>query len=115
MHVLFVHQNFPAQFGHIAAHLIDRHQFHCTFVTERRSGKVGQIECVQYKVDGGATLHNHYCTRTFENTTRHALGVYEAVKAAIAGGAHGVLLSRKYSEMRLDNIRGAGRAIRELR
>jgi hypothetical protein len=37
--------------------------------------------------------------------------VYEAVKAAFAG----VLLSRKYSEMRLDNIRGAGQAIRELK
>jgi hypothetical protein len=41
--------------------------------------------------------------------------VYRAVKAAFEGGAHGVLLSRKYSEMRLDNIRGAGRAIRELK
>ena len=41
--------------------------------------------------------------------------VYDAVKAAFAGGAHGVLLSRKYSEMRLDNIRGAGKAIRELK
>jgi hypothetical protein len=41
--------------------------------------------------------------------------VYAAVKAAFDGGAHGVLLSRKYSEMRLDNIRGAGRAIRELK
>jgi hypothetical protein len=41
--------------------------------------------------------------------------VYTAVKAAFAGGAHGVILSRKYSEMKLDNIRGAGRAIRELK
>jgi hypothetical protein len=41
--------------------------------------------------------------------------VYRAVEAAFQGGAHGVLLSRKYSEMRLDNIRGAGRAIRELK
>jgi len=41
--------------------------------------------------------------------------VYEAVKAAFAGGAHGVLLSRKYSEMRLDNIRAAGRAVRDLK
>jgi glycosyltransferase involved in cell wall biosynthesis len=81
MHVLFVHQNFPAQFGHIADHLIKRHGFRCTFVTERRSGKVGEIECVQYKTDGGATKHNHYCTRTFENATRHAMAVYEAVKA----------------------------------
>jgi hypothetical protein len=41
--------------------------------------------------------------------------VYQAVKASFAGGAHGVLLSRKYSEMRLDNIRAAGRALRELK
>ncbi|HEY6219821.1 MAG TPA: hypothetical protein VIV65_07165 [Gemmatimonadaceae bacterium] len=40
--------------------------------------------------------------------------VYRSVKAAFEGGAPGVLLSRKYSEMRLDNLRGAGRAIREL-
>jgi hypothetical protein len=40
--------------------------------------------------------------------------VYRAVKAAFEGGAPGALLSRKYSEMRLDNLRGAGRAIREL-
>src|SRR5439155_14177752 len=31
--------------------------------------------------------------------------VYQSVKAALQGGAHGILLSRKYSEMRLDNIR----------
>jgi len=41
--------------------------------------------------------------------------VYRAVKAAFEGGAHGVLLSRKYSEMRLANLGGAGRAIREQR
>jgi hypothetical protein len=41
--------------------------------------------------------------------------VYAAVKAAFDGGAHGVLLSRKYSEMRLANLRAAGRAVRERR
>ena len=40
--------------------------------------------------------------------------VFLSVKAAFDGGAHGVLLSRKYSEMRLDNLRGAGRAIRAI-
>ena len=39
--------------------------------------------------------------------------VYLAVKAAFEGDAHGVLLSRKYSEMRLANLSGAGDAIRE--
>lgn len=41
--------------------------------------------------------------------------VYQAVKAAFEAGAHGVILSRKYSEMRLDNLRAAGRAVRELK
>jgi hypothetical protein len=40
--------------------------------------------------------------------------VYAAVKATFAGGAHGIILSRKYSEMRLDNLRAAGRAIGEV-
>ena len=38
---------------------------------------------------------------------------YLAVKATFEGGAHGIILSRKYSEMKLDNLRAAGRAIRE--
>ncbi|HEY3129033.1 MAG TPA: hypothetical protein VGL91_06215 [Acidobacteriota bacterium] len=41
--------------------------------------------------------------------------VYQAVKAAFAGGAQGVILSRKYSEMKLANLRAAGRAVRELK
>ena len=40
--------------------------------------------------------------------------MYQAVKATFDGGAHGIILSRKYSEMRLDNLRAAGRAIREV-
>jgi ASC-1-like (ASCH) protein len=38
---------------------------------------------------------------------------YEATLAAYKAGADGVILSRKYSEMFLDNLRAAGRAIRE--
>jgi hypothetical protein len=40
-------------------------------------------------------------------------GTRDAVRAALRAGADGVLLSRKYSEMRLANLRGAGAAIRE--
>jgi len=40
--------------------------------------------------------------------------VKAAVTAAFHAGAPGVLLSRKYSEMRLANLSGAGDAIREL-
>jgi hypothetical protein len=39
-------------------------------------------------------------------------GVHDAVKAAFEGGADGVILSRKYSEMKLANLAGAGQAIK---
>ncbi len=39
--------------------------------------------------------------------------VREAVKAAFRGGADGVILSRKYSEMRLANLSGAGDGLRD--
>jgi hypothetical protein len=41
-------------------------------------------------------------------------GTKDAVLAAFRAGADGVLLSRKYSEMKLANLRGAGAALKEL-
>ncbi|HTI70949.1 MAG TPA: hypothetical protein VMF06_13350 [Candidatus Limnocylindria bacterium] len=38
---------------------------------------------------------------------------YAATKAALAAGAQGIILSRKYSEMRLANPAAAGHAVRE--
>lgn len=40
-------------------------------------------------------------------------GTRDAVLAAFRGGADGVLISRKYSEMKLTNLRGVGAAIHE--
>jgi hypothetical protein len=40
--------------------------------------------------------------------------VKEAVLAGFRAGAQGVLLSRLYTEMKLENLAGAGNAIREL-
>lgn len=40
---------------------------------------------------------------------------YAAVTAALRAGAEGVVLSRKYSEMRLENLAAAGRAVRDCR
>jgi hypothetical protein len=41
-------------------------------------------------------------------------GTKDAVLAAFRAGAQGVILSRKYSEMKLANLSGAGDAVREL-
>ena len=81
MHVMYVHQNFPAQFGHIAAHLAKNLKWRCTFVTQAPGGTSDGIERVQYNLGGGATKTNHFCSRTFENTVWHCDGVYRALKA----------------------------------
>jgi glycosyltransferase involved in cell wall biosynthesis len=81
MHILYVHQNFPAQFGHIARHLIQKMGWKCTFVSQTPGGEVEGIEKIQYKLSGGASKQNHYCSRTFENTVWHCDGVYKAMKA----------------------------------
>ena len=81
MHVLFVHQNFPAQFRYIAPRLVAEHEWRCTFVTEKAEGELPGVEKIVYKARGGATRANHYCTRNFENAVAHTHGVYEALKA----------------------------------
>ena len=64
MHILFIHPNFPAQFGHVAGYLARRHGHRCTFVSEQPPGRAGGVERIQYRLRGGATARNHYCTRT---------------------------------------------------
>ena len=49
------------------------------------------------------------------NSKRTPQSVKEAVMAALRAGVPGVILSRKYSEMRLADLGGAGEAIRELK
>lgn len=49
------------------------------------------------------------------NSKRTPQSVKDAVLAAFHAGAPGVILSRKYSEMRLAHLSGAGVAIRELK
>ncbi|HJT31545.1 MAG TPA: glycosyltransferase [Pirellulales bacterium] len=81
MHVLFVHQNFPAQFGHIAAYLVQRKGFRSTFVSQQPPGNEGGVKRIQYQLRGGATQQTHYCSRSFENAIWHSHAVFEALQA----------------------------------
>jgi glycosyltransferase involved in cell wall biosynthesis len=80
MHVLFVHQNFPAQFRYIAPRLIKEYGWQCTFVTERAEGELPDVKKILYKARGGATISNSVFTRNFENAVAHSHGVFEAMK-----------------------------------
>lgn len=65
-------------------------------------------------IDAGVDVDipNNFGVEKEKRSTRDQ--VREAVKAAFRGGARGVVLSRKYSEMTLDNLAGAGDALGEL-
>ncbi len=81
---MFVHRNFPAHFGHIAAYLARELGWECTFVSEADPSSVADIAQLQYTPQGGATERSHYFSRTFENAIAHAAGVHR-VCAQIPG------------------------------
>lgn len=81
MHVLFVHPNFPAQFGHLGERLLREPGHRVTFATKRITGFVNGIECVRFEPKGGAIEKNHYSSRTFENNVWQSHALYEAMKA----------------------------------
>ena len=66
MHILFIHQNYPAQFGHIARYLVQRKGFRCTFLSQHAPGVDGGVERIQYLIQDGATPQTHYCSASFE-------------------------------------------------
>ena len=80
MRILFVHQNFPAQFGHIARHLAQKLGWRCAFVSETPGGMVEGIDKIQYRITGGARETTHFCSRTFENAVWHTDAVLQALK-----------------------------------
>lgn len=79
MHILFVHQNFPAQFGHVAVHLA-RKGYRCTCISAATPPKVPGIEVLQYQQRSGAREVNHYCSRTFENQVWSSHALYETLE-----------------------------------
>jgi glycosyltransferase involved in cell wall biosynthesis len=84
MHVLFIHQNFPAQFGHVASYLAQRHGFRCTFLSQEQPGPpvdLPGVERLHYRLRSGATVQTHYCSRSFENAIWHAHALYETLEA----------------------------------
>ena len=81
MHVLFVHPNFPAQFGHIAHYLADRHSYECTFASMKPGESTKTIRRIQFKAKSGAQTSTHFSSRTFENQVWNSHSLFETLAA----------------------------------
>jgi glycosyltransferase involved in cell wall biosynthesis len=81
MHTLFVHQNFPGQFGPVASRLAARPGHRVTFLHRTGTGSIPGVEQVRFAPAGGATPRTHYYSRTFENVTWQSYAAYTALKA----------------------------------
>jgi glycosyltransferase involved in cell wall biosynthesis len=82
MQLLFVHPNFPGQFGPVLSRLSKQPDLDCVFLSNNASGLQGGARCIPYKAKSGATQSTHYCSRSFESAVWSAHAVYEACTAA---------------------------------
>ncbi len=72
MNVLFVHNNFPAQFRHIAVTLAKAGGFKMAAIGEDGSGAVEGVDVRRYAKMGGATVETHAFARRFDHECRRA-------------------------------------------
>src|SRR5438105_372796 len=79
MHVLYVHQNYPAQFGHVARHLV-KLGWKCSFVSRTSEGDDGGIEKIAFRPSGKPAKEAHSCARGFEGMIWQCDGIYRALK-----------------------------------
>lgn len=81
MHIVFVHQNYPAQFGHIAHRLTRQHGVRCTFVSRLEEREIHGIQRLQYRLPEGHRRGAPGTGRSFEGTVAHARAVHQALAA----------------------------------
>lgn len=81
MHVMYVHQNYPAQFRYVARHLAKTGR-RCTFVSRGEDEVTPDgVERIGYEPAGAPSKSSHPCARGFESRIWHCDAVYKALKA----------------------------------
>lgn len=71
MKVLFIHQNFPGQFRHIAAHLARQPEVSVLAIGREQAPGLPGIRMLRYKPHRRASAHIHPYARSFEDAILH--------------------------------------------
>lgn len=71
MNVLFIHQNFPGQFRHIAAHLAKQSDVQVLAIGREQAPGLPGVRMLRYKPHRIASPHTHPYARSFEDGVLH--------------------------------------------
>ncbi len=85
MKILFVHQNFPAQYKHLGPHFARDPKHRVAAISKSKLASHAAIRRAQYKVPGEADGPHGYLGR-FEDGVRHGHAVARAAQSLKAGG-----------------------------
>jgi glycosyltransferase involved in cell wall biosynthesis len=75
MIVIFIHQNFPAQYVHLARYLAQQPQNRVFFITQAEHNELPGVVKLVYKPDCPPVLHCHPYTATFDMAVRTGIAV----------------------------------------
>jgi len=78
--VVFVHQNFPGQYKHLARHFATQPGSRVLFVTQSASGEIPSVEKIVYDPGAPQTLSCHPYTVEFDRSIRAGLAVAEVLR-----------------------------------
>jgi hypothetical protein len=79
--VLFVHQNFPGQYLHVARHLAAIRGNQVVCITQRADGTIPGVKKVVYKPTRAPSPHTHHYIR---DTEAGVLNAQQVARAALA-------------------------------
>ncbi|ANM30630.1 glycosyl transferase family 1 [Acidobacteria bacterium Mor1] len=79
MNVLFMHQNFPGQFQHLAAALAAQPGNNVVFLTQRKDRRIPGVRKIVYKTSRDASKETHRYLQSFESATIRGQGVARAL------------------------------------
>ena len=83
MKVLFIHQNFPGQYLHLARHLGANPANEVVFITQRTDAELTGVRKVLYKPQRPVTPQNHHYLRETEAGILNGQQIARGPRAAI--------------------------------
>lgn len=86
MNILFIHQNFPAQYRHIAVHYANQGGNRLVAIAKSSAGRVRGVEHALYKIGRKPRVSRHPYVQDFEAKAHHGDAAQRMAKAVEAQG-----------------------------